>query len=254
MPIIQPSSVNLHIRSYGAKWAEDRHAFAQLVLPLSGEVQLEIGDKGERLNPTKGAVVVAGAWHAQGSAVENHSLIVDVDQAAISHPMWERLAARPFADISPAARKLVEFMHLAVMGGMAQPTMLQSWLPLLLDTLTLEQPRPRSRLAALLAHAETDLSRPWTTESMAQCAHLSVSRLHALFRDELDTSPRAWLLATRIRRACELLRHTAHSIADIAQQTGFADQSALTRVMRSHLDTTPAAYRRQGQEQAAKQR
>ncbi len=215
------------------------------MLPLSGEVALEIEGKGERLNPLKGAVVVAGAWHAQQSAVENHSLIVDLDQASIAHPIWER---SPFADISPAARKLVEFMHLAVAGKMLKPGLLQGWVPLLLDTLTMDPPRLQSRLSALLAHAEAHPALPWTTESMAQFAQMSVSRLHALFQDELNTSPRTWLQAKRLNHACELLRHTARPIADIALGAGFADQSALTRAMRIHLDTTPSAYRKRRQE------
>lgn len=252
MPIIQPSFVDIDIRSYGEQWSADQHAFAQLVLPLSGEVELEIEGKGARLNPLKGAAVVARAWHSQHSAVENHSLIVDVDQAAIGHPAWERLAEQPFADISPAARKLVEFMQLSITGRAAPPALLQGWLPLLLDTLTLEPPRLQSRLSALQAHAEANLALPWTTESMAQFARMSTSRLHALFQDELNTSPRAWLLSRRLARACELLRHGSQPIADIALSTGFGDQSALTRAMRIQLDTTPAAYRRLGQETATR--
>jgi len=71
VPIIDPPIVEIDIRSYGELWTADRHAFAQLVLPLSGEVELDIEGKGQRLNPLKGAVVVAGAWHSQQSAVEN---------------------------------------------------------------------------------------------------------------------------------------------------------------------------------------
>ncbi|MGW8390874.1 AraC family transcriptional regulator [Pseudoduganella sp. HUAS MS19] len=252
MPIIHPSLADIDIRSYGKQWTADRHAFAQLVLPLTGVVELEIEGKGDRLNPLKGAVVVAGAWHSQQSAVENRSLIVDVDQAAIVHPAWQRIAQRPFADISPAARKLVEFMQLSIAGRAAAGLLLQGWVPLLLDTLTLEPPRLQSRLAALLAHAEAHLALPWTTESMAQFARMSVSRLHALFQDELCTSPRAWLLSRRLNRACELLRHTRQPIAGIALNCGFGDQSALTRAMRVQLDTTPAAYRRRQQEAATK--
>ncbi|SFG01683.1 transcriptional regulator, AraC family [Duganella sp. CF458] len=252
MPIIHPTLVDIDIRSYGERWTADQHTFAQLVLPLSGEVELDIEGRGGRLNPLKGAVVVAGAWHSQQSNVENHSLIVDVDQAAVCQPIWEQLADRPFPDISPAARKLVEFMQLSIAGRAAPPSLLQGWVPLLLDTLTMEPPRLQSRLAALLAHAEANLALPWTTESMAQLARMSVSRLHALFRDELETSPRAWLLSRRLNRACELLRHTSQPIADIALSTGFGDQSALTRAMRVQLDTTPAAYRRLEQEPATK--
>ena len=252
MQIIHSSYIDIAVRSYGEQWAADRHAFAQLVLPIDGEVALEIEGKGDRLTPLKAAVVVAGAWHSQHSSVANRSLIVDVDQAELTHPAWERMAERPFTQLSPAARKLVEFMHLSITGQTMQPALLRGWLPLLLDTLALEPPRLQSRLSALLAQLETHPGLPWSTESMAQFARMSVSRLHALFQQELDTSPRAWLLAARIRRACELLRHTRQPIADIALSTGFADQSALTRAMRIHLGTTPAAYRRQGQETGTK--
>jgi len=252
VPIIHPAFADIDIRSYGEQWTADRHAYAQLVLPLSGEVELDIEGKFARLNPLKGAVVVAGAWHAQQSPVANRSLIVDVDQAAMEHPVWERRAGRPFADISPAARKLVEFMQLSIAGRTAPAALLRGWLPLLLDTITLEPPHLQSRLTALLAHAEANLALPWTTESMAQFSRMSVSRLHALFQDELGTSPRAWLLSRRLNRACELLRHTRLPIADIALSTGFGDQSAFTRAMRLQLDTTPAAYRRREQESATK--
>ena len=79
---------------------------------------------------------------------------------------------------------------------------------------------------------------------MAQAAHVSVSRLHVLFRDELDTSPHDWLLRCRLERAREWLAGGTRSVAEIALAAGFADQSSLTRAMRKAFDTTPAAYRR----------
>jgi transcriptional regulator GlxA family with amidase domain len=79
---------------------------------------------------------------------------------------------------------------------------------------------------------------------MAQAAGVGVSRLHALFRSELDTSPHAWLLALRLERACAWLAGSARPIADVALAAGFSDQSALTRAMRDSLGVTPAAYRR----------
>ena len=83
---------------------------------------------------------------------------------------------------------------------------------------------------------------------MAQAAHVSVSRLHVLFRDELDTSPHDWLLRCRLDCARSLLTHSARSVADIALACGFSDQASLTRAMRRVLDTTPGACRRAGQE------
>jgi AraC-like DNA-binding protein len=120
--------------------------------------------------------------------------------------------------------------------------------PLLLDTLALDAPRPASRVAALLGRIESVPGLAWTTDTMARCAGLSVSRLHALFRTELDTSPHAWLRDVRLSRARAWLAETTRPIAEIALAAGFSDQSALTRALRDTTGMTPGAYRRASQE------
>jgi len=235
---------DIAIRSYAAEHDPDRHPFAQLVLPVAGEVQLEVDGRGGRLDPLRCGFVPVGAWHTQASRGVNRSLILDIDEVALGHAAWERLHDRPFTEIGPAARKLVEFMQLLTAQKTLQPAHLDGWVPLLLDTLALGAPQARSRLAALLAQVGADPARPWTTESMAQCARLSVSRLHALFREEHGTTPHAWLLQRRIDLACRWLAGSDRAIAEVALVAGFSEQSALTRAMRQALDITPAAYRR----------
>ena len=234
----------LHQRSYGALQDPDLHIYAQLVLPVAGEVRLEIEGKAGRLDPLHGALVAPGAWHAQCSTVSNQSLILDIGADAITHGAWQRLLDQPFMTLSPAARKLIDYLGMMSELHATPPAVLQGWLPLLLDTLALVDPQPVSRLAALLARLESEPGLPWTTETMARCAGVSVSRLHALFREELGASPHAWLQQKRLEQACAWLAGSGRTVADIALAAGFADQSALTRAMRNAMDTTPAAYRR----------
>ncbi|WP_288381829.1 AraC family transcriptional regulator [uncultured Massilia sp.] len=234
---------DLHLRSYGESRESDRHVYAQVVLPVSGEVALEIEGRQGRLDPLHAALVAPGAWHSQYSQVANRSLILDITAEALQQGPWQELLERPFTGIGPAARKLVEFMGILADGQPVAPTVLQGWAPLLLDTLSIGAPQATSRLAALLARIELEPGLPWTTEVMARTAGVSVSRLHALFRAELDASPHGWLLDCRLQRACALLSGTDRAVADVALATGFSEQSALTRAMRRLLDTTPAAYR-----------
>jgi AraC-like DNA-binding protein len=236
-------TTDLHLRSYGADVTADRHVFAQLVLPVRGAVLLDIEGRQERLDPLRAACVAPHAWHAQRGIGSNQSLILDVEPAAMAHPAWDRMLDRKFMPLSPGARKLVEFM--GVMRTHAfDAGLLRGWVPLLLDTIALDAPRPASRLAALMAQVEAEPGLAWTTASMARCAGLSVSRLHALFRAELDTSPHAWLRDVRLSRARAWLAETARPIADIALAAGFSDQSALTRALRDVTGMTPGAYRR----------
>lgn len=246
--IIETSFVGIEVRSYDERQAPDRHDYAQLVLPVTGAMQLEINGEQGQLDPLHGAVVEAGMWHSQRSNVDNRSLILDVDQSAFTSNNWAVLLDRPFTEITPATRKLVEFMHLCIEGETAQPALIRGWMPLLLDTLALTSPQVRSRLTALLAHIEAQPALPWSTDLMSRFASMSVSRLHALFQEELGMSPHAWLLRKRIALACELLTYSNRTIVDVALSTGFADQSVLTRAMRQNIDTTPAAYRRRRQE------
>jgi AraC-like DNA-binding protein len=246
------ASVDLHIRSYGQVLEPDRHDFAQLVLPLQGAVLLEIEGKQGRLDPLHAAFVEPGAWHSQCGDELNRSIILDIDLATIEQAASERLLDRPFTQVGPAARKLIEFMGIMAGQQAAQPALVNGWVPLLLDTLALDAPRPASRLAALQAQIEAEPGLPWTTESMAKAAGVSVSRLHALFRAELDASPHGWLLELRLARVREWLARTDRPIADLALCAGFSDQSALTRAMRNATGTTPAAYRRQARENRPK--
>jgi AraC-like DNA-binding protein len=239
------STVDLHLRSYGQPGAPDRHDFAQLVLPLRGALLLEVDGRQGMLDPLRAGFVAPGAWHDQHGGAGNRSIIVDIGAQALASGASERLFERPFAPLAPASRKLIEFMALLADGGAAPPSVVQGWVPLLLDTLALDAPRPASRLAALLARIEAEPGLPWTTEAMARAAGVSVSRLHALFREELDASPHAWLLEHRLGKASEWLASTAAPIADIALRAGFSEQSALTRALRKATGMTPAAYRRQ---------
>ncbi|KAB8058771.1 helix-turn-helix domain-containing protein [Janthinobacterium sp. FT14W] len=243
---------DLSFRSYAEIGAPNRHDFVQLVLPLHGQLLLEIDGKQGKVDAQQGVVIPANTWHAQHSRVANRSIIVDVNAAAVEQGSWGRLLERPYAALGPGARKLIEYLGIMAGQQALTPAVIHGWTPLLLDTLLQTAPQARSRLAALLARVQAEPGLPWSTLSMARFASLSVSRLHALFREEMDTSPHAWLQQQRIGRACDLLAASDASIAEIALAAGFSEQSALTRAMRDSIDATPAAYRRQRRENRSK--
>lgn len=237
--------LDLNIRSYREDQGPDSHAFDQLVLPLSGALELEISGRGGRLAPGRAAFVSAGAPHSTMSDTANRSIILDVHLAASSPAIAERLGARPFVNLSPAAMKLIDYMGLMLNEARASATTVSLWTPLLIDALGQEPSPGAGRLAKLLAQVEAEPGLPWTAAVMAERAAVSVSRLHALFRAELGASPRGWLSDLRLRRAREWLAASEQSIAQIAHRCGYGDQSALTRAMRKATGMTPAAYRRE---------
>jgi len=235
-------TTQLHLRSYRDESLAHRHDFPQLVLPLSGRLELDIGGRQGCADALTGAFVEPGMRHATCAGGDNRSLVLDLAPATINEPQLEWLAHRPFLTVSPAATKLVEFMAMTLATGHAAP--LQHWVPLLLDALSMRPPRTGSRLQRMMAQVQARLDHPWTVADMAAIAAISPGRLHAWFQRELQTSPRAWLAEIRMAQACQLLRTSSLPLAVVAQRCGYADQSVMTHAMRKLRGTTPAAYRK----------
>lgn len=243
------ASLDVSVRSYGAESQVHLHNFAQLVLPLEGALRLDIAGREAVLGRGLAAFVPTGARHEQASHRPNRFLVVDLDTHALSARVVEPLVSRCFLPLAPEALSLIDYMALSLRGGGAVPAnRVELWLPLLLETLSGAPPRPASRLGGLLAAMEAAPFAGWSTGGMAARAGLSVSRLHALFREELGATPHGWLARLRLDRVRDWLAGTECPIAELAQRAGFADQSALTRAMRQATGLTPAAYRRKARE------
>ncbi|WXL24408.1 AraC family transcriptional regulator [Ectopseudomonas mendocina] len=79
-------------------------------------------------------------------------------------------------------------------------------------------------------------------EDICAAAGLSASYLNRAFKQHYGMTPHAFLLNQRVQLARELLRH-GHTLADVAQQAGFADQAHLQRTFKHLLAATPGHYR-----------
>lgn len=78
---------------------------------------------------------------------------------------------------------------------------------------------------------------------LAKAAGLSPYHLLRVFAHATGQTPHAYLTQLRVDRTKALLP-TSASLADIACECGFADQSHLTRLFRRQFGLTPGAYRK----------
>jgi AraC family transcriptional regulator len=92
-------------------------------------------------------------------------------------------------------------------------------------------------------YIQANLSQNITLSDMAQVTSLSVSHLTKLFKQSQGISLYQYVIHCRIFRAKQLLKHQQLTIADIATQVGFADQSHLTHHFKRHVGVTPKAFR-----------
>lgn len=79
-----------------------------------------------------------------------------------------------------------------------------------------------------------------TVEQVAASSHLSVSALERRFKKHLSKTPRQYITEMRLDHARHMLLETHKSLAVIAQETGFSDQSHFTRAYKKRFGLCPS--------------
>jgi AraC-like DNA-binding protein len=93
------------------------------------------------------------------------------------------------------------------------------------------------------AYLEANFSEPTTLTQLGQAIGCSPFATLRLFRFAMGQSPREYQTQIRISKAKEFLKR-GDPIAAVAADTGFCDQTHLTRHFRHHLGLTPGQYLR----------
>jgi len=120
-----------------------------------------------------------------------------------------------------------------------------------LTLLTLEQGIPHftvatqgdSRVRECIHYVNTHLREKITLARLSRLAGVSPRSLARMFITELGFSPSQYVIELRLNRAMILLRHTTHSIDQIAEECGFPNRYYFTRVFSRYRRITPAVFR-----------
>ena len=104
--------------------------------------------------------------------------------------------------------------------------------------------RSDARLERCVAHLHQHLRNKVTLAELSRVAGTSARTLAHLFAAELGFPPMRYLIELRLNHAMMLLRHTDHSIEQIAEECGFPNRYYLTRMLSKYRLTTPAEVRR----------
>ena len=101
------------------------------------------------------------------------------------------------------------------------------------------------RLHQVTQQLRSAFDQPLRLAELAQEAGTSPSQLERDFRRIFAVSPRGFLHRIRMQEARRLLEDSDATISAIAQECGYADQSAFTRRFAAEMGVTPTQYRRQ---------
>ena len=84
-------------------------------------------------------------------------------------------------------------------------------------------------------------------KDIAAACSMSTSECCRIFRQQLDISPREYVVKYRINQSLELLEDPQLSVTQICDRVGFENHSYFTKTFRKIMNCTPREYRRREQ-------
>jgi AraC family transcriptional regulator len=100
-----------------------------------------------------------------------------------------------------------------------------------------------ARLAKVCAHIRDNLDQNISVRDLQRIAKMSASKFSRAFREATGLSPQRWLMDARVRSAQRLMMDApCGSLMEIAELTGFSDQSHFSRVFQEIVGVRPAAW------------
>jgi AraC family transcriptional regulator len=163
------------------------------------------------------------------SVVEEDLVLAQLTKSmlpSIGRPGWPSPLALDYLNLILGAHVLQQY------GGLRKP-----------PTVSVGGLGPSQKRRATELLSENLSGRIRLSELAAECG-LSISHFARSFKASFGVSAHRWLVQQRIERAQELLIETHESLADIADQAGFADQAAFTRTFHQIVGMSPGRWRR----------
>ena len=103
---------------------------------------------------------------------------------------------------------------------------------------------PRGRLRAVVEYIEEHLQAGLTLEQMAAVAHLSPYHFARQFKAATGLPPHQYVILRRVERAKQLLQGGNLSLAQVAAQAGFSDQSRFSHHFKRLVGVTPGQFQK----------
>lgn len=100
------------------------------------------------------------------------------------------------------------------------------------------------QLKRIVEYIDANLERKLSLKELAKVAEVGTTYFPQIFRQTTNSTPYQFVLSRRLEHSKKLLAERVLSIAEIALEVGFANQSHFTTAFRKVYGDTPASYRK----------
>lgn len=187
-----------------------------------------------------------GVWRGEDGC-EFYSLRASLKTADIAE---STLALQRLDGIVRAAeKKRFDEIHRLFSAGDRQSALrgFSVYFDLYADILPYMKAEPRQKVSPAVISAasyiDSRFAEDFSVDELAAACHISVSRLHHLFSEQLGTTPTKYRNTVRVENAGRLLRMTEKSVEDIAEKCGFNSAAYFRETFKNETGLTPTEYR-----------
>ncbi len=226
------------------------HDETRIVVVVDGSFDERYEKHSRRCEPGLAIFRPAGELHSERYDSGGGTYVsVALSAEACDQPTLQDVLARLGPDVrSPAIRALGSRLADEILHA-------DRWSALSVQGLSLEIVAAMSRrtaeqhgrqprfIASVCEMLRNDRSTRWTLEGIAAVTDVAPATVSRAFRRHVGMSIGDYLRSLRVEEARRLIVSTERTLADIAAETGFSDQSHLTRSFRRVLGIAPSTYR-----------
>ncbi|KLN45714.1 transcriptional regulator [Providencia rettgeri] len=224
----------LHFRQYSDEVISHQHDGQwQVVLSLSGQMEINMHRQHFQLNAGKGMVIPPSVSHAFSGQDGNKNYVLEMPATA----QWALDEKMTQFSLTPSAIGLLHWLQ-------SFPQAPEN--NFVVARLHLAQLKPENKWIDNVSQwIETRLHLPISCEDMATAFCMSVSTLQRKIKAETQLTAMQFLLQKRMEAAGRLILSNK-SIEQIALAVGYDSHSAFSHAFRQFYSKTPNEYRLQG--------
>ncbi|MDF2891835.1 MAG: transcriptional regulator, AraC family [Clostridia bacterium] len=213
------------------------HDFGQLVLPISGSVDIITEHKNFGLDDQHLFFLPPSNIHTFKFDKPNESLVLDIPNYMLNDNDMTML--KDGIELSLDEKwKAIRFLLLSELkdnsnSGESLLKLYHYFSPLIFENV----------LPASVKYMHEHYNENINLQDLADIEHYHFTYYSEWFKKSMGVSPTEYIQKLRVQRAKELLRNTDLNLIRIANEVGYNHNSSLTRVFKLHEKTTPLDYR-----------
>ncbi|MEP0355237.1 MAG: AraC family transcriptional regulator [Paraglaciecola sp.] len=230
-----PSTIS--IRSYSRQKVKHTHDFHQIVLPLRGVINIEVGQFKGKVAPGECVVIKAHSLHHFTAEAQARFVVADMPTL----PANISLSTSPAFSINSPLLHYLRFIESQLeyqVNRDIENICYQNFFALLGEQRPLKQVEHRIR--AVLEYIDAHITHVMPIAALAKIACLSPTQFKKLFKVQLGITPMQYVIKLRMEKAQALIIHTDYPTQIIAEQVGYSDYAAFSRRFTQHFGLPPS--------------